>query len=62
MTSTVKRIIEISDEHKDGVPCVTRGKLIREYMSVAPWKGIAVRDQSALQVLLSRFKTVMGTR
>jgi hypothetical protein len=58
MTSTVKRTVEISDEHKDGVPLVMRAKVIREYMSVAPWKGIAQRGQPALQVCDCSFWTV----
>ena len=52
-TSHANRIVEVLTDPTTGEYYNVRGRVIREYMKVAPWRGVAVNGQPAHQVIMS---------
>lgn len=50
-TSGANRVVEVMTDPKTGEYYNIRGKVIRNYMKVAPWRGVFVNGQPAHQVL-----------
>lgn len=49
-TSGAKRWVEFAEDPVTGVTKAKRGKIIRKYLDVAPWRGVSTPDQPAFQV------------
>ena len=49
-TSAANRIVEVVTDPTTGEYSRARAKLIRNYMNVAPWRGVAVNGQPVHQV------------
>jgi hypothetical protein len=50
VTSNASRHLEVRNNPETGELEIIRGKIIREYMSVPPYKGVAVPGQPQKQV------------